>query len=188
MGFLDWLSGTVKCPVCESYNVECVKNCCGSSGLGLLGKGKGKVKGKPVTATYKCNDCGIRFTRTEICPEEIEGEVGGGCYITTATFIALNICDDNCYELKKFRWYRDNILSKEPDGPELIKEYYKTAPLIVKRIEETSNRDEIYKQIWANYLKPCLEYLEKKEFNKVKDIYVSMVRNLQRRFLKGKNT
>jgi len=111
--------------------------------------------------------------------------VSGGCYITTATLKALNKCDDNCYELNRFRWYRDNILSKEPDGLQLIEDYYKTAPLIVKAINQLPNAREIYSLIWHRYLKPCLENIEKGNYQRVKDIYTSMVLYLKNRFLKG---
>jgi hypothetical protein len=87
--------------------------------------------------------------------------------------------------LELFRWYRDNILTREPDGKELIEEYYQTAPLIVEKINSQPNAEEIYKNLWEEYLKPCLEHLKKGDYQKVKTLYVQMVRNLQREFLKG---
>jgi len=114
-----------------------------------------------------------------------EAEVEIGCYITTATLTALNKCDDKCYELETFRWYRDNVLLKEePDGKALVEEYYKTAPLIVEKINKSPERKKVYKHLWENYLKPCLEAIEKGEYKKVKELYVSMVRNLQKKYLK----
>jgi len=164
----------VNCPKSGSTNVECIKNCGGSALRASV-----DVETKTVVRTYRCLDCGATFSKLEI------GSIIGGCYITTATFTALGICNDNCDELQKFRWYRDNILIKEPDGKELIEEYYKTAPLIVRKIEEMPNKEEIYKQIWDRYLSKCLEFLNKKQFAKVKKTYIEMVRTLQKKFLKG---
>jgi len=110
----------------------------------------------------------------------------GGCYITTATFKALKTQNDKCEELELFRWYRDKILAKEADGKKLIEEYYQTAPLIVEKINSQPNAEEIYHNLWENYLKPCLEHLKRGEYQKVKTLYVQMVRNLQKEFLNQK--
>ena len=104
-------------------------------------------------------------------------------YITTATFKALKTQNDKCEELELFRWYRDSILLKEPDGKQLIEEYYKTAPLIVEKINSRPDAEEIYKQLWENYLKVCLKELKRGNYKKVKNLYVEMVRELQKRFL-----
>jgi len=175
MGITDIF--VVKCPKCGSTKVECIKNCGGGMGFSA----KPEIEAKIVVRTYRCLDCGATFTKHEI------GSILGGikCYITTATFTALGICNDNCKELQKFRWYRDNILIKEPDGKKLIEEYYKTAPLIVQKIEELPNKEEIYKQIWDKYLSRCLQFLDKKQFTKVKETYIEMVRTLRKKFLKG---
>ena len=114
------------------------------------------------------------------------GLPGGGCYITTATFKALKTQNDKCEELELFRWYRDNILAKEADGKKLIEEYYQTAPLIVEKINSQPNAKEIYHNLWENYLKPCLEHLKRGEYQKVKILYVQMVRDLQKEFLNRK--
>ncbi len=113
-------------------------------------------------------------------PNDVEES---GCYITTATFKALKTQNDKCEELELFRWYRDNVLVKEPDGKKLVEEYYKTAPLIVEKINTQPNSEEIYKNLWKEYLKPCLEHLKRGEYQKVKTLYVEMVRKLQREFL-----
>ena len=76
------------------------------------------------------------------------------------------------------------ILKEEPDGKFLVEEYYKTAPLIVEKIENSPEREKVYKHLWENYLKPSLEAIEKGEYKKVKELYVSMVRHLQKKYLK----
>lgn len=99
------------------------------------------------------------------------------CYITTA------ICDelgkpDDCYELNAFRCFRDNWLSLQSDGQELIKRYYDTAPRIVELINEQQNRSEIYHYLNDQYLSKCLSHIEKNENEECKSIYVKMMEYL----------
>ena len=99
---------------------------------------------------------------------------GGDCYITTAT------CEeygksDNCYELTMFRSFRDTWLRKQPDGEQLIKRYYATAPALVKLINKQPNRRAIYRHLNEAYLSKCLRYIEDGENVKCKELYVDMV-------------
>ena len=102
------------------------------------------------------------------------GGGGGGCYITTAT------CEeygksDNCYELAMFRSFRDIWLRKQPDGEQLIKRYYATAPALVELINKQPNRRAIYRHLNEAYLSKCLRYIEDGENIKCKELYVDMV-------------
>ena len=102
---------------------------------------------------------------------------GGGCYITTATCEAYGKPDD-CYELTAFRSFRDNWLKAQPDGPALIKRYYRTAPGMVEWINRQPNREDIYRRIRDEYLTPCLCYIEKGENEQCKSLYTSMMEDL----------
>lgn len=104
-----------------------------------------------------------------------------GCFITTAVCGSFGKPDD-CYELMSFRKFRDRWLVKEADGKSLIAEYYEVAPKIVSRINEMTNAKEIYRSIWDNYLKPCLDYIEQGSFAKCKELYVRMVRELKEKY------
>ena len=104
------------------------------------------------------------------------------CFITTAVCDSFNK-PDNCYELTMFRNFRDNWLINEIDGKELIKEYYNNAPKIVDAINSRSNKSEIYLNIWNTYLKACLQFIENKKYSECKDLYIQMVRNLEKKFL-----
>ena len=106
-----------------------------------------------------------------------------GCYITTATCLALGKGDD-CYELNMFRWFRDNWLINQPDGKKLIEEYYETAPLIVDLINKRKDYKDIYFHLWEKYLNPCLKLLERGNFIEVKRIYTEMVKRLKDDFLR----
>lgn len=104
-----------------------------------------------------------------------------GCFITTAVCGTFNKPDD-CYELTSFRNFRDNWLINQPDGASLVQEYYRIAPGIVERINALADAKNIYMSIWQEYLKPCLSCIENGNMQKCKEIYVDMVRNLQKKF------
>ena len=47
--------------------------------------------------------------------------------------------EDDCYELRVLRWFRDNYVEKED-----IEKYYKVAPIIVEAINADEHSDIIY--------------------------------------------
>lgn len=103
------------------------------------------------------------------------------CYITTA------VCEtqgkpDDCYELTLFRNYRDGYLMEQPEGEQVIREYYDVAPTIVKRINQLPERDKIYQSIWDMYLEPCMSMIEKGENESCKELYMEMVRKLEEKY------
>ena len=98
----------------------------------------------------------------------------GGCYITTATCEEYGKPDD-CYELTSFRRFRDKWLIHQPDGKELIDRYYSTAPQIVELINKQEDRREIYEHINEAYLKKCLLFIEKEQFEECKNLYIEMM-------------
>lgn len=104
-----------------------------------------------------------------------------GCFITTAVCHTFGKPDD-CYELTMFRRFRDNWLSQQPDGNALISEYYAVAPAIVKNIDNSADADRVYQKIWELYLHPCLRYLENRQYEDCKNLYVEMVTRLKKRF------
>ena len=102
------------------------------------------------------------------------GGGGGCCYITTATCQEYGK-SDNCYELTMFRSFRDTWLRKQPDGEQLIKCYYATAPALVELINKQPNRRAIYRHLNEAYLSKCLQYIEDGENVKCKELYIDMV-------------
>lgn len=108
-------------------------------------------------------------------------EKSGDCFITTAVCDTFNKPDD-CYELTAFRNFRDNWLAKQEDGASLIQKYYDTAPAIVEKINSLPNARAIYLAIWAEYLKPCLAYIEQKNFIACKQKYIQMVESLAEKY------
>lgn len=114
-------------------------------------------------------------------------EINGGfrkrlCYVTTAVCRSLNKPDE-CYELRTLRKYRDCFLAHSPGGEDTIREYYNIAPTIVKRIDRRENADEIYKEIWENYLSPCIRLIESEKMEECRELYTKMIHDLERGYL-----
>ena len=114
--------------------------------------------------------------------QKLQSTKKSGCFITTATCLTLGK-EDNCYELNAFRQFRDYWLLQQNDGQALIDEYYQLAPQIVTKINQETNYQEIYTELWQTYLLPCLKMLESKDFISCKQKYMDMVHNLQKKYL-----
>ena len=117
----------------------------------------------------------IRELRTERANQN-------NCFITTAVCGSFGKADD-CFEFTTLRKFRDTWLTAQPDGKSLIAEYYDIAPRIVANINRLANAKEIYKNIWQNYLEPCLKFIERGENLACRNKYVEMVRDLKQRYL-----
>ena len=81
-----------------------------------------------------------------------------------------------------FRNFRDTWLSGQEDGAQLISEYYHIAPSIVRNINLRADAGKIYQEIWSQYLRPCLRYIELGDNMRCKELYISMVNHLKERF------
>lgn len=104
----------------------------------------------------------------------------GDCFITTATIQSLGK-EDDCYELSTFRTFRDTYLKQV--APNLIEQYYKIAPKIVEKIDNFEDSNQIYLQIWQNYLLTCLKLIEAKKNSEAVYLYQKMVNNLSEKYL-----
>ncbi len=103
------------------------------------------------------------------------------CYITTAVCETLGKGDD-CYELNLFRNFRDSYLASNEEGEAVIVEYYDLAPTIIKHIDRKEDREEIYRDIWVTYLKPCMNLIEESRSEECQKLYTQMVRDLQEKY------
>lgn len=68
------------------------------------------------------------------------------CFLTTACVHYANKTDD-CYELTLLRNFRDTYVISLINGKELLDEYYRTAPIIVNKINNSENRESEYKMM-----------------------------------------
>ena len=153
--------------------------------LPLLGEMESEIKEefiRDITETWnkQIPDAKIAFSSYENIKKGFRRSVF--CYITTAVCRSLGRPDD-CYELNTLRDYRDSYLLSTDEGREIVQEYYNIAPTIVKRIDKKAEADEIYENIWKTYLSPCITMIENGENEKCRDVYSSMVRKLEARYL-----
>ena len=91
-----------------------------------------------------------------------------GCSFLTLTFPTLSknygvcpiVCvfDDNSEEAELLRYLRDNVLSRTPEGQELIRLYYELSPVIVEMMEE----DEEFKQQVKEVIDGVVEVIVRK--------------------------
>lgn len=89
---------------------------------------------------------------------------GGGCFLTTACTVFRGL-PDNCNQLETLRKFRDGYVKKQPNGKELINEYYLKAPQVVRMIEtmDTTVQEKVYGIIFDHINYAC--YLIRKNRN-----------------------
>lgn len=107
--------------------------------------------------------------------------VDKGCFITTATCMSLNKGDD-CEELMAMRRYRDMSTVKNPVIAELVREYYRIAPVIVKRIDARPEKVQIYQQLWDKYISKTYACIKREDYDNATKLYVSMVADLSEEY------
>ncbi|MBP0001239.1 MAG: hypothetical protein J7641_19985 [Cyanobacteria bacterium SID2] len=110
----------------------------------------------------------------------------GGCYITTATCLALGK-KDNCTELETLRWYRDNVLIKSKDGAKAAIEYYQSAKDVINALNQQSEREakEIYKYIYSEYIAPAVKAVANKKYSEAQAIFLEALADMKDRFPSG---
>ena len=89
--------------------------------------------------------------------------------------------NDNCEELTILRNFRDKYVSSED-----IDHYYETAPIIVNAINELENSSEIFKQIYINVIKVCVEKIKLGDYQTAYNLYKESTLLLEQRFAKPK--
>ena len=104
------------------------------------------------------------------------------CYITTAVCESRNQPDD-CYELETLRNYRDTYLMQTEEGRTIVEEYYEIAPGIVTILNMQKDVRKVYEEIYRDYLMPCIRYIEDGQKEECKELYMQMVKQLQRQYL-----
>jgi len=105
-----------------------------------------------------------------------------GCFITTAC-IETKALQDDCYELTTLRDFRDNYLLNTLGGRAIIEEYYKVAPKIIYRINQSVNKGSIYASLYENLVAKSVNYIENNEEEKAKANYIRIVNELKDKYL-----
>ncbi len=104
-----------------------------------------------------------------------------GCFITTAVCGSLNKPDD-CDELMTMRWYRDKIKAEDEGMATLIREYYRVAPQIVNKIDNSKNAEMIYKELWENQVSKIFQNVKQKKYKEAELQYINMLVDLCGRY------
>ena len=96
------------------------------------------------------------------------------CYITTAVCESLGKGDD-CEELNTLRAFRDGYMLTSKDGEMMVEDYYETAPGIVNYINALDNSDDIYRGLYTDYIRPCIDMINDGRLNDCMEHYKKMV-------------
>lgn len=93
------------------------------------------------------------------CPIYRGSSGSSGCYLTTACVEHKGLPDD-CIELTMLRHFRDDYIASLPNGNEEIMEYYKTAPEVVKMINQRDDAGAIYETLYNETIAPCVKMIQ----------------------------
>lgn len=104
------------------------------------------------------------------------------CFITTASIEANGLTDD-CYELNTLRAFRDEYVRNLPNGDQIVREYYETAPRIIAGINEMENSREIYLTLYEHLVTKSLNFIHSGEKVKAFMNYLKVVNELKKRYL-----
>lgn len=106
---------------------------------------------------------------------------GGICYLSTACIEYAGL-SDNCEELNTLRYFRDNYINRLPDGQSMLSEYYNTAPIILQKIKNSPDYDDILKGIY-NTVVEAVTQIKNNNFSKALQCYTEMYVGLKNRLL-----
>ncbi len=108
---------------------------------------------------------------------------GGGCLVATACARHAGLPDD-CNELNIARSFRDTFIRNMPDGKgeALIDEYYKAAPEIIDAIDNDPNRDEIYHNLFNQFMEN-LDLINSEDKNQAYNNALKLFDELKQKYL-----
>ena len=85
---------------------------------------------------------------------------------------------DDCHELQTLRKFRDEYLASKEYGKEIIELYYEDAPYIVERINSSTDKEQVYAQIYGK-IEEIVRLIDKKQFDEAVIVYMLMVYQLK---------
>ncbi len=142
-----------------------------------------QYKGGLFSGDYWCckKDCRVddatyykycRDYNYDECPIYKHSE-SSGCFITTIACQILGKKDDDVV-LNDFRNFRDNILQKNPEYYDILKEYDVIGPMIAEAIQHDSDREVLASHLYQCALLPIHHHIEEKEYGKAVEKYYLM--------------
>ena len=109
------------------------------------------------------------------------GSSSSGCYLTTACIVSRGLSDD-CEELQTLRAFRDSYLAALPNGKAEIEQYYQMAPGIVATIDKRSDREEIWNQVYADLVEPCVRMIHAQDNESAHQLYKAYSLELSQKY------
>lgn len=103
------------------------------------------------------------------------------CFITTACMLSRGLPDD-CEELTILRKFRDEYVSLQPNGEELVNFYYFYSPRIVTQLNHHRHSCRLYDQLYL-VIRYCVNLVKKGELHKAMEAYIEMCLVLQKKFV-----
>ena len=103
-----------------------------------------------------------------------------GCFLTTAVVEHMGGLDSGS-ELTAMRMLRDHYSSTQGYAEE-IQDYYTYSPLIVNVINNSSDKEAIYLEIYAT-VKSCESFVMASQWEQAHDLYMTMYLGLKERFI-----
>jgi len=101
------------------------------------------------------------------------------CFLTTACIEEMQEnFDDDCYELTVLRKFRDTFVTIEDK-----KHYYEVAPKIVEAINNEKYKNVIYKYIYDNVIKYCVEKIKNEQYEEAYSRYKISILCFEERYL-----
>lgn len=96
-----------------------------------------------------------------------------GCYITTAC-IEYKGLEDDCYILRRLRYFRDTYMMSTERGARLVELYYQTAPDLIRQINKLPNKSSIYEIIYSNYLLRAVTLINTGSLDEAETLYTDL--------------
>lgn len=145
-----------------------------------LGHKQAAVEYEKVCGWIEANNSKEKYDSTKSYATTYTSSYSGskrGCFLTTATCLSLGK-EDDCEEIIAFKKYRDQYLINDEDGPGLIREYYRIAPEILKKISDKGNEKEVFQQLYDRFIAVGYQFLLQENYVKAKETYIQMVEYL----------
>jgi len=99
------------------------------------------------------------------------------CFLTTAC-VNFQGLPDNCLELETLRGYRDNLLTKTPEGKRDLVEYDNIAPRIVRAVSMNHDKNKIWRFVFSQ-IQDSVRSIQRGDYDKAYACYKSMVDKLK---------
>ena len=110
-------------------------------------------------------------------------EKGERCFLTTACLQAAGL-PDNCKELQTLRRFRDEYVSRLPNGSAILSHYYHESPQIIEAISRSSSREAEYSEI-LSIVRSAVTLIDAGSNSEALSVYSMLVDKLSRKYLKA---